>query len=196
MNKIYYIPDAQGSVQEYPVTLEELENRSFPIHLAKPVVIGPRPTLKYTHFIQEERVLKDEVLYVSWVEVARSEDDYWATFAAAFNHNAQGGDSPIQLSETIQVQNLMERRIAQALDEMARKYGYTNMTELVSFVQSKNETFRREAVAAIALRDKLWKNFYQLMENVHAKLSVYPSTLSEVLQVTTGSGELNLDAAV
>nr|DAM98325.1 MAG TPA: hypothetical protein [Caudoviricetes sp.] len=69
------------------------------------------------------------------------------------------------------VENLQQRytRLVQAyMDKAVQARGYDDVFTCISYVDSTDEIFRREAQAVLAWRDKVWRLCYDILAEVNA----------------------------
>lgn len=85
---------------------------------------------------------------------------------------ADFGVEDLQKKYTKLVQNYM--------DKIVQARGYDDVFTCISYVDSTDEIFRREAQAVLAWRDKVWRLCYDILAEVNAGRRAVPSE-SELL---------------
>nr|WP_304257841.1 hypothetical protein [Phascolarctobacterium succinatutens] len=85
---------------------------------------------------------------------------------------ADFGVEDLQKKYTKLVQNYM--------DKIVQAKGYDDVFTCISYVDSTDEIFRREALAVLAWRDKVWRMCYDVLAEVNAGRRAVPSE-SELL---------------
>ena len=85
---------------------------------------------------------------------------------------ANFGVEDLQKKYTKLVQNYM--------DKIVQAKGYDDVFTCISYVDSTDEVFRREAQAVLAWRDKVWRLCYDILADVNAGRRAVPSE-SELL---------------
>ena len=97
------------------------------------------------------------------------------TFAKKLNLTpADFGVEDLQAKYTRLVQDYMDKAV------QAR--GYDDVFTCISYVDSTDEIFRREAQAVLAWRDKVWRMCYEVLAEVNAGKRAVPSE-AELLAV-------------
>ena len=82
---------------------------------------------------------------------------------------ANFGVEDLQKKYTKLVQNYM--------DKIVQAKGYDDVFTCISYVDSTDEIFRREALAVLAWRDKVWRLCYDVLAEVNAGKRAVPSEL-------------------
>ena len=85
---------------------------------------------------------------------------------------ADFGVEDLQQKYTKLVQNYMDKTV--------QVKGYDDVFTCISYVDSTDEIFRREALAVLAWRDKVWRMCYEVLAEVNAGKRAVPSE-SELL---------------
>jgi hypothetical protein len=71
-----------------------------------------------------------------------------------------------------------ESLIQKRLDDFAKQKNYDNMSVLISYSNSNNEVFKREAFIGITARDTTWETYFNIIDN---NPEIYYSDLEELL---------------
>jgi hypothetical protein len=67
------------------------------------------------------------------------------------------------------------------LDTIAQERRYDNIFTAISYVNSTDEIFAREARACLEWRDKVWRTCYNILDDVEAGLRPIP-TIEELIE--------------
>ncbi len=81
------------------------------------------------------------------------------------------------------VENLQQKYtklVQNYMDKAVQAKGYDDVFTCISYVDSTDEIFRREAQAVLAWRDKVWRLCYDILAEVNAGQRAVPSE-SELL---------------
>lgn len=76
-----------------------------------------------------------------------------------------------------------EKNIQSLLDTFAKERDYDDITSLVSYINSTNETFKAEAKRGIYLRDLIWTKFYEIINKAET-LPKFEELKTELPQLT------------
>ena len=67
------------------------------------------------------------------------------------------------------------RLVQDYMDKAVQARGYDDVFTCISYVDSTDEIFRREAQAVLAWRDKVWRMWYEVLAEVNAGKRAVPS---------------------
>lgn len=67
------------------------------------------------------------------------------------------------------------RLVQDYMDKAVQTRGYDDVFTCISYVDSTDEIFRREALAVLAWRDKVWRMCYDVLAEVNAGKRAVPS---------------------
>ena len=74
------------------------------------------------------------------------------------------------------------RLVQDYMDKAVQARGYDDVFTCISYVDSTDEIFRREAQAVLAWRDKVWRMCYEVLAEVNAGKRAEPSE-AEMLEM-------------
>ena len=88
--------------------------------------------------------------------------------------------NPIYIPTQEEIKQMFTDTIQKYLDTTAQGRRYDNIFTAISYVNSTDETFAREAKACLEWRDKVWRTCYNVLDDVEAGLREIP-TIEELM---------------
>lgn len=88
--------------------------------------------------------------------------------------------NPIYVPTQEEIKKMFTDVIQKYLDTTAQSRRYDNIFTAISYVNSTDETFAREAKACLEWRDKVWRTCYNILDEVEAGLREIP-TIEELM---------------
>lgn len=80
-----------------------------------------------------------------------------------------------------EIKKMFTDAIQNYLDEVAQTRRYDNIFTAISYVNSTDEIFAREAQACLVWRDKVWRACYNILDEVESGLRPIP-TIEELIK--------------
>lgn len=117
-----------------------------------------------------------------WVSLFKEVDDY----AKNNKDKVKVIEKDDSLDETKRVKylkDILSYKVQHTLDELAREYGYDDITSVCSYKDSSVERFASEAAYFIKLRDETWLKLISIFEQVDSgkkKMPSFEELLSEL----------------
>ena len=88
--------------------------------------------------------------------------------------------NPIHIPTQEEIKKMFTDAIQNYLDTTAQERRYDNIFTAISYVNSTDEIFAREAKACLEWRDKVWRTCYNILDEVEAGLREIP-TIEELM---------------
>ena len=88
--------------------------------------------------------------------------------------------NPIHIPTQEEIKKMFTDAIQKYMDTVAQERGYDNIFTAISYVNSTDEIFAREAKACLEWRDKVWRTCYNILDEVEAGLREIP-TIEELM---------------
>lgn len=173
-----------NKILEYPLTIEHIRTRSLPYELLSPVFFeNKQPALLFNEVVYEEHRVDRGALYVVYKKKKLSISELLSRTASFLSGRRLSTPlSPTQKLEMSQMQFHLELYFDDKFDQAARRLGYHDAQDLVSFHTSKVERYQRHAAAMGELRDVFWPAFYDLMGRYESGRAPYPSRMADLEQ--------------
>jgi hypothetical protein len=156
-----------GVVVEYPVYMSHITARAHPLDWYTPVTPLAKPDPQPFTTQREIPVYRDDRVYIDYLVSPFTMSDMLTWFVDPSSLPvAPGGDTKPKSIDVIGLdglevfQQLLAKYCESQLDTFAQTRDYASFLSLVSYVNSTNKTYSKEAKDALGLRDQLWVSYY------------------------------------
>lgn len=161
---------SDNKVIEYPVTLQQIENRRHHVSDYTPCQYSVKPFQPKYHTLKERLDIFDDKVLVTY-------DIQPMTFRSILNIANQdvrsGHNRNKQIfvkdinQELLHILNIKASEFIQVcLDDLAKQHKFDSMVSLISWLGSENSEWVTLAKNATKLRDTVWKEFIIYMDKV------------------------------
>jgi hypothetical protein len=166
--------DEHNHIVDYPVTLEQIENRSHSRSLYTPIKeLNDNPPVTGYHY-KQKLIVGDSVVYLEYILEPDDLNQTLGKFTKVIHGEAVATyASELDKKSLQEIFNAIELHVERALDKLATDRGYKSIESLISHFNSTNEIWQKEARYANTLRDSVWDAVYNYIDELkNDKLSL------------------------
>ena len=162
---------------EFPVTLEEIQNRGAPISMFKQVVFGEKPAELPFHRIEEKVVVENLTPFVRYENVPLTIQEI---LNALWLHKKDIKISEVPQELFLRVVQLARVEIAARLDAFAKTRDYDNIVSLCSYATDPLPAHAAEGQRGVNLRSACWEEIRRYSEEVATGKQPVPRLETEI----------------
>jgi hypothetical protein len=162
---------------EFPVTLEEIQNRGAPLTMFRQVVFGEKPAELPFHRIEEKLEVENLTPYVRYVNVPMTIQEI---LNALWLHKEEIKVNEVPQELFQRVVQLARVEIAARLDAFAQTRDYDNIVSLCSYATDPLPVHAAEGQRAVNLRSGCWEEIRRYSEAVATGKQPVPRLETEI----------------